>query len=361
MQATVFSHIIQKRFSRTYEDVATDALAFILNSHESARDGVMGFIRSVAPGIPDLRFQTQDQEDGSRPDMRGYDSDNQPRVLFENKFWAGLTDNQPGSYLNILAKYTQPTILFVVVPEDREQSMLRELAHRLNLSPTEFESTLGGVVHTVRTAIGPILAITSWEKLLIALDRAVRYDAHEKNDILQLRSLCESADSDAFLPMSSEEVTDIRLPAFVLQLRSVVQASVERAITEGVLDINGLMPQHSWDRIGRYARFSDGNGVGIWFGIHFELWRKLGGTPLWLVFSTTSFGRSHEVRRRLEPWAKQKKCVLDECENGELVVAIDVPLGEERAAVVKGVVERLKEIAVVLSSLQVKPAGQPEA
>lgn len=38
---TVFSHIIQKRFSQVNEDVATDALAFILRSNESALTGMM--------------------------------------------------------------------------------------------------------------------------------------------------------------------------------------------------------------------------------------------------------------------------------------------------------------------------------
>lgn len=34
---TVFSHIIQKRYSQSYEDIATDALAYILNTYETAR------------------------------------------------------------------------------------------------------------------------------------------------------------------------------------------------------------------------------------------------------------------------------------------------------------------------------------
>jgi len=52
-------------------------------------------------------------------------------LFVENKFWAGLTDNQPISYLKQLAKYTQPTVLLVVVPEAREQTVWRELIRRL--------------------------------------------------------------------------------------------------------------------------------------------------------------------------------------------------------------------------------------
>lgn len=34
----VFSHIVQKRFSQMNEDIATDALAFVLESSAAARD-----------------------------------------------------------------------------------------------------------------------------------------------------------------------------------------------------------------------------------------------------------------------------------------------------------------------------------
>ncbi len=55
---TVLSHIVQKQFSREYENVATEALAFILHSNESARNGMMKLLRAVASDIPDLQFRT---------------------------------------------------------------------------------------------------------------------------------------------------------------------------------------------------------------------------------------------------------------------------------------------------------------
>jgi len=42
---TVFSHIIQRRFSHKYEDVATDALAYILESSAAAQNGMMKILR----------------------------------------------------------------------------------------------------------------------------------------------------------------------------------------------------------------------------------------------------------------------------------------------------------------------------
>ena len=118
--STVFSHIVQKQFSKQYENVATEALAFILDSNDSARNGMMRLLRSIAPDMPDLHFRTQETEGSARPDMRGDDDENEPRVFIENKFWAGLTDNQPLTYLENLTEYPQPTILLVVVPDERE-------------------------------------------------------------------------------------------------------------------------------------------------------------------------------------------------------------------------------------------------
>jgi hypothetical protein len=121
---TVFSHIVQKRFSQMNEDVATDALAFILNSSETARNGMLKLLRGIVPILPALRFQSQQTEGSIRPDLWGFD-ETEPHVYIENKFWAGLTDNQPISYLRQLAEYPQPTLLLVVVPDAREQTMWR--------------------------------------------------------------------------------------------------------------------------------------------------------------------------------------------------------------------------------------------
>jgi hypothetical protein len=143
--------------------------------------------------------------------MWGYD-EAEPRVFVENKFWAGLTDNQPVSYLKQLAGYTQPTILLVVVPDAREQTMRRELSRRLQdggISTTDRDTTSDSIVNSITTEIGPILAITSWTRLLSVLELEVANDPSARSDLLQLRALCEAADSDAFIPILSVEVGEI--------------------------------------------------------------------------------------------------------------------------------------------------------
>ena len=114
---TVFSHIIQRRFSLVNEDVATEALAFILETSEAARNGLLKLLRGIEPSLPPMRYKTQQVEGTIRPDMWGF-SEGEPRLFIENKFWAGLTDNQPVSYLQQLATYSNPSILLVVAPAE---------------------------------------------------------------------------------------------------------------------------------------------------------------------------------------------------------------------------------------------------
>jgi len=358
---TVFSHIVQKRFSQVNEDVATDALIFILHSIESARNGMMKLLRGVAPLMPDLWFRTQQTKGSIRPDICGFD-ESEPRVFVENKFWAGLTDNQPVSYLRHLAECTQPTVLLIVAPAAREHTLWRELCRRLedDRISVSHRDTAAGIARSIETDIGPILALTSWTMLLSVLELEVADDQGAKSDLFQLRALCEAADSEAFVPISSTEITDQRTPAFILQLSSIVQASVALAVAEGVLNIKGFYPQASAERIGRYASFSDKQGVGVWLGIHFRLWKEFGGTPLWLVFAPTKWGRALEVRALLEPWAA-KHGVFTTFQNDEFAVGVDIAFGEDKDQVVRSVVDLLKGIAEVLYVLNPKPAGLDNA
>lgn len=349
---TVFSHVIQKRFSQVNEDVATDALAFILQFSDRARAGMMKLLRGLDPNLPDLTFKTQQIEGSIRPDMWGY-ADDGPRVYVESKFWAGLTDNQPGSYLAALAAYPGSTILLAVVPEAREHTVWREFGHRLTeagVSTYEKEAPYG-MVHCADTSSGPALAITSWAKLLAALEVEVADDQAARGDLTQLRALCDAADSDAFVPISASEVTDQRLPALIMQLVGIVQTTVEVAIADGSLTVGKLRPLASWNRIGRYAKFASEGGPGCWIGVHLDLWRRHGISPLWLVFTNDQWGRAGEARALLEPWAAREG-VCTVWEGGAFHLALDIAAGEEKDLVVRRVADRLKDMAAELSVLE---------
>jgi hypothetical protein len=349
--STVFSHIVQKRFSQENENIATDALAFVVQSSEAARSGLMKLLRGIASNLPSLQFRTQQSEDGSRPDMWGYDVTT-PRVFIENKFWAGLTDNQPAEYLRLLAKYTNPTVLLVVVPAARQETVWRDLLRRLsatNISTPSREPS-AGTYRIVETDLGLVLALTSWAKLLSAIEAELIDEPQPMNDLNQLRALCDAADSDAFVPLSSTELTDQRTAAFILQLNTIVQQAVELGITQGFLSVDHLRPMSSWEQIGRYISFPAASGVGAWIGTDFRRWKQHGRTPLWLKFLAGKWGRALEVRALLEPWA-DREGIAYATDNEEMAVGIDLATGEEIDLTVKSVVDLLRNISAELSGL----------
>ena len=356
---TLFSHIIRKRFSQVNEDVATDALAYVLESSDAVRQGMMKILRGVIPELPQLYFKTQVAEGSIRPDMWGF-ADTEPRVFVENKFWAGLTENQPVSYLEKLSVYSYPTVLLFIAPVARGHTLWREMNRRLSeaeISISEQEPT-AGIPHIAKTGLGPLLALTSWTNILSILEHEAVEEPGTRGDLTQLRSLCDSADIDAFAPLSREELSDQHTPAFILQLNSIIQEATDLAISEGIISVDGLRPQASGERIGRYIRLPGNQGAGAWIGLHFALWKARGETPLWLLFSGTNFGRAQEVKALIEPWTT-KKGVLTTTWEDNFVIALNLPAGEEKTKVVRSLVNDLREIGTIIEALP--PSYSPEA
>ena len=196
---TVFSHIVQTtHLSQESENVATTALCFILNERPEARTGFLKLLDGVlSTKLTNLNFKTQQSEENttqsdsaepsgenakkqhgkeqSRPDMVGYDeSENAPIVYIENKFLAGLTDNQPVSYLKNLAKQPHPTMLLVVVPDRRSEEVWGEMMRRLTKEkiPTAEEVAPKGIIHCAKISLNSHeqkIALTSWGNLIASL------------------------------------------------------------------------------------------------------------------------------------------------------------------------------------------------
>jgi len=350
---TVFSHIVHKRLSPESENVATEALAFILQSSEAAQGGMMKLLRGIVPDLPNLWFRTQQMQGNSRPDMWGLDETASAHVFVENKFWAGLTDSQPVSYLKELGERPHSSLLLVVVPAAREKAVWRELARRLaesGISAEERPATPGSDF-VVKTGAGPAMALTTWTTLLAFLDAETAEDLSARNDIAQMRALCEQADSDAFLPFSREQMSDQRTPSLLLQLSALVQEVSDSAFNEHTLFKGHLQPQANAERIGRYAGIPSEEQCGVWLGIHLKLWKEHGQSPFWMVFSASDWGRAHEVRALLEPWAAQEGVFVTTQPEGGFAVAIDISCGEEKASVIRGIVDQFAEIGRALKPL----------
>ncbi|WJI08808.1 hypothetical protein FGU46_01220 [Methanobacterium sp. CWC-01] len=115
---SLFGHIVLN-FTSQAENLDTEALYYILSSSPAARAGLSNILGLIDPRLDgELFFKTQlyDEEDVAIPDLVGLDPDFDQTCIIESKFWAGLTDNQPVTYLRRL-KPEKPSIFAIFSPD----------------------------------------------------------------------------------------------------------------------------------------------------------------------------------------------------------------------------------------------------
>ncbi len=128
MAESLFGHLVF-RFSSSPENLATEALNFVLNRSHVSRDAFINLFSDLNISLPlDLKFETQevDSEDCAIPDLVGKDSSAKPVILGESKFWAGLTENQPVRYLTNLLRDNGKLLVFFA-PAKRFPTLWPEL------------------------------------------------------------------------------------------------------------------------------------------------------------------------------------------------------------------------------------------
>jgi hypothetical protein len=340
----VLSHLTW-RFSTSGENLATEALAYVLQSSPAARQALHRYASGLAGRELELvRFETQAaNEDQSRPDLIGQTAGGERRLLMEVKFWAGLTDAQPVGYL---ASMTTPGVLLFVAPAVRLQSLWRELLRRVGnagyaLGPEPDRST-----ETYRISVGDhILALTSWRTLLGFIDADVQAarDAGAAEDLRQLSDLCDRMDTEAFLPLTSEEMTG-NLGRRIMQFGEIASELTDILVQRGYADVKGLKATSRPGAYGRYLRLVGRNAY-----LHFGAtrWSKYGCSPIWLSFYDADYPATAAALR-----AADQQVFEDE---GQCHIPIGLPTGVERGEVIDVAMTQLDAIAATL------PAGRTHA
>ncbi len=164
---TLFAHIAPRLTDRI-EDVAVEALGFILSNSPAARRALAETVRlggAVVGSIDRVQTQVTDEK-GARPDLVGFDDKSAKCVLIEAKFWAGLTPNQPNQYLEQLPG-GRPAALLFVAPAKRIPMLWPKLHQRAN---EKFIVTITSGSGDLRAAVVDSrehrLLLTSWAALL---------------------------------------------------------------------------------------------------------------------------------------------------------------------------------------------------
>ena len=334
---TLMAYLVP-RLTRQVENAATDALAYILNGSSGSMRALNELLQEGGFGIePVSRVETQvTYEDGSRPDMAGYDQSNAKRLLVEAKFWASLLKDQASGYARQLDQ-PGPAALLFISPELRIPTLWAEIERQVEeQGRLDHIDSVPGVrrARVIWTEPGDTelqLVLVSWSRLLDRMDALADGDG-VKSDIRQLRGLANVQDTQAFLPIHSEELSPALGLRVVWYNRLVNDAVDSRGVTEGWMMIQGLAATSQRWGYGRYLRFSNVDAH-YWFGVNHELWSRYGDTPLWLRVGDPTVVRADEIGRALNVR------VQDEW------IPIHLKTGVEYSEVLDDVVSQLKVIS----------------
>ena len=325
-------------FTRRTEDIAVEALGYILKKSAASRDAlddvVRTGVRNVNP-VATVRTQAIGQH-RSRPDLVGVDEGNVERLLIEAKFWAELTDLQPVAYLDRLP-VDGPAVLLFVAPDERIGTLWPDLRRR-----AEDAGKRCLEVDSERKCLNldgtqKHLMLVSWTGLLDRIS-ARASDAEEpeiETDIRQLRGLAESAEKKGFKPIreSGEDFgPDSRR---MRDLRLLIDSATDRGVAAEWASKKGLNRARRSYGYGRYIRLA---GTDVWFGVNVDRLKDHGQTPLWLDFWKLSNATVDEIGTRLQ-------VAVD----GQWVPVV-LKTNVEHSELLDDVVSNLKTIAEVIKS-----------
>lgn len=329
------------------EDVATRGLELLLVRSQAANKALNQLLDSWNGGGPRpfvSRWASQVVgQDRSRTDLQGFSESGETVAVLENKFWASLTDNQPGAYLERLK--TPGSILVFVVPDSRVRIITHEVGLRLALLGSErlAEGWSGETALLTRPSSPPVV-VTSWSVVLSAIasamEGAAEYDNHA--DLRQLQALADRMDREGFRPFRQTDLTG-ESPRLLLRLGGLVDETVQLVLTAPYANKKGLKASAGLGWYGHYLRIH-GYGCQILFAA--QRWAQHGISPLWLRVSSSDWKFPAHLGAPLRAAVTNEKWLFEE--QGGYWIALRILEDRERDAVIADLHAQVQRIAKVL-------------
>ena len=340
---SLLAHLARRLTDRT-EDIAVEALGHILARSQTSRQALQELLSSCGLNVGMVtRAATQSTgEGGERPDLACYDELGAERVLIEAKFWAGLTENQPVSYLRRLPTVGDSALL-VVAPAQRLDSLWVELRRRISeVEEIEIDESHSGSETRFAPVLGErSLVLTSWRNLLGSMSAVASSagDIQRVNDIQQLQSLAEQEDANAFLPLRSEQLSP-EFPRLLPHLYRLLDDAVRRLNQKGLSSTSGYTMSTTRYYSIRYMRFCDANNSSL--GIYYGAWRTRPLTPIWLSLPISNLANSQVPDSLWQgDWRAHES-------GGHCYIPIYLRTGVEYQSVLDSMVEQLEHIASIV-------------
>ncbi len=278
------------RFHPRMEELAVEALAYILDRYPASIEGLAELVEPV----PDMRLSAQPFEteavapDGTRPDVLQRGDDGSERLFIEAKFYAPLTRNQPVRYLERLPQEGVSVLMFLA-PAGRAEELWEELLPRLDASSMSYSDKGSRCVAIEGT--GKHLLITDWTRLLDNMEERLKDSTSGLAELRQLRGLVQFAESGEKAPLPGKEL---------------VNRATEIGKTSGWLDTRGLRAKPASYGYLRYANLGRRYQVCVWLGVNLDLFEKFASTRLWVLCDYWSDADSRSWKERVKPALKDR-------------------------------------------------------
>ena len=329
---------IARRHTVSREDVATNALYFILSHSNSAKRAISDFLFDGGGSLPVARAKPWGADAiGAIPDLACYDEDGKLVALVESKFWAGLTHHQPVTYWEGLP-CDRPAVLLFLAPAWRINSgglwgelvgHLCSAGHSLG-NPDRRES----LITASATSGERRLMLTSWDLLLDRLAQKAKDDCDNQAsfEIAELQGL-------------AADTTAAENPRHDENLKKLIADAVKRVEQSGWANSDGLTVGQGYEYYVRYLRLA---GASAWLGIDYKAAKQMPGKSVWLAFYDDPDASVDQdtVRTRLgdlpEPgfvWGSDYTCV-----------PIALPTGADTGATLDAIVAKMERIAKLIDS-----------
>ncbi len=324
---------IARRHTVGREDVATNALYFILSHSNSARLALSDFISDDGDPLEIAQAKPWGADAlGAIPDLECRDEDDNLVALIESKFWAALTHHQPVTYWERLPS-DRPVVLLFLAPDYRINSgglwaelvgRLRNAGHELGHAETRENLITASAASDERR-----LMLTSWDLLLDRLAQKAKDDCDDQAsfEIAELQGL-------------ATDVTASENPRHDENLKKLIADAVKRVEQSGWANTDGLRVGQGYGYYGRYLRLA---GALAWLGIDREVLKQKPGNLLLLTFESY-----HDAPVSVDAVRNRLGSLAEQCSgwrSKKICVPITLPDGVDTEATVNAIVAKMERIA----------------
>ena len=287
------------------EDIATFSLQYLLSQSAKLNAAFTKFIADILEIDLEARLQyrcqvTGESEEKERPDMVGVDTDGIEAVLFEMKFYASLTANQPNTYLKRLRESRGKGLLFIC-PKARKTSLWAKLQELCDCEVSNINKCcirVGGVN----------LAITTWTEILGLLKQvASTTDIASIPDIIQLEGYCNQMDSDAFITFTATDLS-AKMAKLGERYYSIIDEVIEQLIANKSIETSKKGLKATAYRKG-YTRSLYIEKFTITLNYDRDMWKTPSSieTPFWLGIRDCEWDQTEPIKDYLKTIPDRKK------------------------------------------------------